>query len=66
VVFGYVMSVLTVYMSPFAPTLAIIPTLPITSMITTLILESIVMCASCYIPARRAGRVDPVEILRNL
>ena len=66
VVFGYVMSILTVYMSPFIPILPIAPTIPLLSMTVILVTESIVMCASCYIPARKAGSVDPAGILRNL
>ena len=66
IVFGYVMSVLTAYMSPYTPILPITPSIPIFAMATILLIESIVMCASCYIPARRAGSVNPAEILRNL
>ena len=66
VIFGYVMSILTVNMSPFTPILPITPSIPIFGMGVLLLIESIVMCASCYIPARKAGLVDPSGILRNL
>ena len=66
VIFGYVLSILTVYMSPFTPILPITPSIPFIGMGTILLIESIVMCASCYIPARKAGTVDPAGILRNL
>jgi ABC-type antimicrobial peptide transport system permease subunit len=66
VVFGYSMSILTFGVSPFSPVLTEVLALPLTMMIVILSLESIVMLASCYLPARRAGAIDPASALRNL
>ncbi|TXT57786.1 MAG: conserved membrane protein of unknown function [Candidatus Thorarchaeota archaeon] len=65
-VFGYVMGILTLGVSPFSPVLGAVLTYPITMMLIILSLESFVMIASCYFPARRAGEVNPATALRNL
>ncbi|MBD3406241.1 MAG: FtsX-like permease family protein [Candidatus Lokiarchaeota archaeon] len=65
-VFGYVMAILTLGVSPFSPILGEVLSFPLSMMIVTLSLESFVMIASCYIPARRAGQVNPATALRNL
>ncbi|MHA1772295.1 MAG: ABC transporter permease [Candidatus Thorarchaeota archaeon] len=64
--FGYAMSILTFGISPFAPILSEVLSLPILMMTTMVLLESVVMIGSCYIPARRAGNVNPATALRNL
>ncbi|MCF2135924.1 MAG: FtsX-like permease family protein [Candidatus Thorarchaeota archaeon] len=64
--FGYAMSILTFGISPFAPILSEVLSLPILMMTVLILLESVVMIGSCYIPARRAGNVNPATALRNL
>ena len=66
VIFGYSMSILTFGVSPFSPVLTEVLALPLSMMIVVLSLESIVMLASCYLPAKRAGSIDPASALRNL
>jgi ABC-type lipoprotein release transport system permease subunit len=66
IAFGYSMSILTFGISPFSPVLAEVLALPFSMMLTILILESIVLLASCYLPASRAGSIDPASALRNL
>lgn len=66
VIFGYSMSILTFGISPFSPVLAEVFSLPFTMMLIILLLESIVMILSTYLPAVRAGSVNPAEALRNL
>ncbi len=65
-IFGYAMSVLTFGISPFSPILPEVLALPVLIMTGMVLLESTVMIGSCYIPARRAGNVDPAKVLRNL
>ena len=64
--FGYTMSILTFGISPFSPIIAEVLSLPLLMMVAIVALESIVMIASCYFPARRASNADPATILRNL
>ncbi len=66
IVFGYIMSILTFGISPFSPLLGGALSFPLILIGLTLLLEGVVMLLSCYIPARRAGSVDPAAILRNL
>ncbi len=66
VVFGFAMSILTFGISPFSPVLPEILAYPFLMMLVTIAAESSVMIASCYIPARRAGSVNPATALRNL
>ncbi|NHI84279.1 MAG: FtsX-like permease family protein [Candidatus Thorarchaeota archaeon] len=66
IVFGYVMTFLTLGISMVFPILAETIALPVTVMVLTLTLEGMVMVIACYIPARRAGSVDPAQVLRNL
>ncbi|MFX1367359.1 MAG: FtsX-like permease family protein [Promethearchaeota archaeon] len=65
-VFGYVMTLLTLGLSTIYPILAEIIAFPMMIMGLTLTLEGLVMIVACYIPARRAGSVDPAHVLRNL
>ena len=66
IVFGYVMSILTLGLSPFAPVLPEVLSFPFTMMMVVLSLESVVLLMSTYLPARRAGSTDPASVLRNL
>ncbi len=65
-VFGYAMSIMTFGISPFTPVLPEILAYPFLMMLVTIAAESFVMLASCYIPAKRAGSIDPATALRNL
>jgi ABC-type antimicrobial peptide transport system permease subunit len=65
-VFGYAMSILTFGISPFTPVLPEVLAYPFLMMLVTIAAESFVMLASCYIPAKRAGSIDPATALRNL
>ncbi|MHA1636931.1 MAG: FtsX-like permease family protein, partial [Candidatus Thorarchaeota archaeon] len=64
--FGFSMGILTFGISPFTPLNAEVLALPVFMMVTIIALESAVMIASCYFPARRASNADPATILRNL
>ncbi len=66
VAFGYSMSILTFGISPFSPVLTEVFYMPLTTMFILIILEGIVMIASCYLPAVRAGSINPATALRNL
>jgi len=66
VIFGYCMTILTFGVSPFAPILGHVLRFPLTMMLIVLSLDGFAMLASCYIPARKAGAVDPATVLRNL
>ena len=66
IVFGYVMSILTLGLSPFVPVLPEVLSFPFTMMMVVLSLESVVLLMSTYLPARRAGSTDPASVLRNL
>ncbi len=65
-VFGYLMGILTFGISPFSPVIGAVLALPVFMMIIILSLETLVMLAACYFPARRASRSDPATVLRNL
>jgi ABC-type antimicrobial peptide transport system permease subunit len=65
-VFGYAMSILTFGISPFTPVLPEVLAYPFLMMLVTIAAESFVMLASCYVPAKRAGSIDPATALRNL
>jgi len=65
-VFGFVMTALTIGISTIFPILTQVIAFPVTIMLLTLTLEGLVMIIACYMPARRAGSVDPAEVLRNL
>ncbi len=64
--FGYSMSILTFGISPFSPVLGEVFYLPLTIMFIIIILEAIAMIGSCYLPAVKAGSVNPATALRNL
>jgi ABC-type lipoprotein release transport system permease subunit len=66
VLFGYCMSILTFGVSPFSPIVGGVLRFPITMMLFILSLDGLTMLASCYIPASKAGAVDPATVLRNL
>ncbi|UCE10128.1 MAG: FtsX-like permease family protein [Candidatus Thorarchaeota archaeon] len=66
IVFGYSMSILAFGISPFSPVLAEILALPLSVMLGILGLEGAFLLASCYLPASRAGSVNPASALRNL
>ena len=66
VLFGYAMSVMSFGISPFSPALAEVLAYPLVALLAILSLESVVMLASCYFPAKRASSVDPAGALRNL
>ncbi|NHJ14343.1 MAG: FtsX-like permease family protein [Candidatus Thorarchaeota archaeon] len=66
IVFGYVMTSLTLGISMVFPILAEAIAFPVVVMLLTLALEGLVMVIACYIPARNAGSVDPAKVLRNL
>jgi ABC-type lipoprotein release transport system permease subunit len=66
IVFGYAMSILTLGLSPFVPVLPEVLSFPFTMMMVVLLLESVVLLMSTYLPARRAGSTDPASVLRNL
>jgi ABC-type antimicrobial peptide transport system permease subunit len=65
-VFGLVMTSLTLGIYNVFPILPEVLAFPVTVMLLTLALEAIVMIIACYIPARRAGATDPAGTLRNL
>ncbi len=65
-VFGYAMSIITFGISPFTPVLSEVLAYPFLMMLVTIAAESVVMLASCYFPARRAGAVNPATALRNM
>ncbi|MFW9907975.1 MAG: FtsX-like permease family protein [Candidatus Thorarchaeota archaeon] len=64
--FGYALSIMTFGISPFTPVLPEVLAYPFMMMLVTIAAESAVMLASCYIPAKRAGAVNPATALRNL
>jgi ABC-type lipoprotein release transport system permease subunit len=66
IIFGYTMAVLTFGISPFIPILSEVLSYPLNVLIGVLTLEAVVMVASCYFPARKAGMTDPADVLRNL
>jgi len=66
VIFGYSMTILTFGISPFSPVIGEVLSFPIAMMLLVLSLNGVAMLASCYLPASRAGAVDPATVLRNL
>jgi len=64
--FGYCMSLLTFGIAPFSPALGEVLTFPFTVMLLVLSVDSFAMLAACYIPALKAGAVNPAVVLRNL
>ncbi len=64
--FGLVMTSLTLGIYNVFPILPEVLAFPVTIMLLTLALEAIVMIIACYVPARRAGATDPAATLRNL
>jgi len=64
--FGYTMTLLTFGISSVWPILPKVLTYPLFVMFLTLTLEFLVMIATCYVPARRAGNTNPAEVLRNM
>ncbi|MFW9910727.1 MAG: FtsX-like permease family protein, partial [Candidatus Thorarchaeota archaeon] len=65
-VFGYAMSLMTVGIAPFSTSFAPILRIPFDWLSITVIFEVGTMMASCYIPARRVGNINPALALRNL
>ncbi|MDF1538857.1 MAG: FtsX-like permease family protein, partial [Candidatus Thorarchaeota archaeon] len=65
-VFGYAMSIMTFGISPFSPVIPEVLAYPLLMMLVTIAAESVVMLAACYIPAKRAGAVNPASALRNM
>ncbi|MGY5854885.1 MAG: FtsX-like permease family protein, partial [Candidatus Thorarchaeota archaeon] len=66
VLFGYSLSIMSFGISPFSPALAEVLAYPLVALLAILSLESVVMLASCYFPAKRASSIDPAGALRNL
>ncbi|RDE12985.1 MAG: hypothetical protein C4K49_09285 [Candidatus Thorarchaeota archaeon] len=64
--FGYSMSLLTFGIAPFSPALGEILAFPFTVMLLVMSVDAFAMLASCYIPALKAGAVNPAVVLRNL
>ncbi len=64
--FGYSLSILSFGISPFSPILLEVLAYPVVFLLGILVLESVVMLLSCYIPAKRAGATNPATTLRNL
>ncbi|MFW9977182.1 MAG: FtsX-like permease family protein [Candidatus Thorarchaeota archaeon] len=66
IAFGYTMSLLTVGVAPFASAFPAQLTFPSLLIGISFGLDISVMIISCYLPAKRAGTVDPAVVLRNL
>ncbi|MFW9846803.1 MAG: FtsX-like permease family protein [Candidatus Thorarchaeota archaeon] len=66
ILFGLVMTSLTMGIYHVFPILPEVLAFPVTIMILTIALETIAMVIACYMPARRAGDTDPATTLRNL
>ncbi|MCK5240024.1 MAG: FtsX-like permease family protein, partial [Candidatus Thorarchaeota archaeon] len=64
--FGYAMSLMTIGVAPFSTSFAPVLSIPYEWVAITLLCEVAVMIASCYLPARKAGMVNPALALRNL
>ncbi|MHA1906499.1 MAG: FtsX-like permease family protein [Candidatus Thorarchaeota archaeon] len=66
ILFGYAMSLMTIGVAPFSTSFAPVLDIPIPSITLTILGEVVVLILSCYIPARKAGMVNPAMALRNL
>jgi ABC-type antimicrobial peptide transport system permease subunit len=64
--FGLVMTSLTFGIYSISPILPEVLAFPVTVMLLTIALETVALMVACYIPARRAGTIDPAAKLRNL
>ena len=64
--FGYSLSTVSFGISPFTPLLVEVLSFPLAILLGILVLESVIMLLSCYIPAKRAGSTDPATTLRNM
>ncbi|TFG34118.1 ABC transporter permease [Candidatus Thorarchaeota archaeon] len=66
VVFGFTAILLTFGISSIWPILGKILTFPLYVMFITITIECVAMIIACFYPARRAGRTNPAEVLRNM
>ncbi|MFW9849432.1 MAG: FtsX-like permease family protein [Candidatus Thorarchaeota archaeon] len=66
ILFGYAMSLMTIGVAPFSTSFTPLLVIPTGWLLLTVLCEAFVLIASCYIPARKAGMVDPATALRNL
>jgi putative ABC transport system permease protein len=66
ILFGYAMSLMTIGVAPFSTSFAPVLVIPFEWLTLTMVAEVIVLILSCYLPARKAGMVNPASALRNL
>jgi ABC-type antimicrobial peptide transport system permease subunit len=65
-VFGFVMGLLLINMSPFSRALAATLSFPIGFLAIVLFIEILTMVIGAYLPAREAANTDPAVVLRNM